>query len=151
MRKLPSVVAAGLLALHLGASASDMSYVSEPMRIATQKVSMAADPKSYRMDAARHIYAAYAPRIYKGRLPPLIHAVVVVENTVDSSGQVRDVKVVRGPSHAPDVTAAVMEMTRRAGPLPTHSRFGGNVKFIEIWLVHKDGRFQLDALTEGQD
>jgi len=25
------------------------------------------------------------------------------------------------------------------------------LSFTEIWLVHKDGRFQLDALTEGQD
>ncbi|HEY3633528.1 MAG TPA: energy transducer TonB, partial [Caldimonas sp.] len=96
-------------------------------------------------------YAAYAPRIYKGRLPPLIHAVVVVETTVDPSGQLRDIKVVRGPSHAPDVTAAVVEMIKRAGPLPAPSRFAGPVRFTEIWLVHKDGRFQLDALTEGQD
>ena len=38
------------------------------------------------VDAARHIYASYAPRIYKGRLPPLIHGVVVVETTVDERG-----------------------------------------------------------------
>ena len=151
MKHLPWTVAAGLIALHLGAGAVDLPYVSEPIRLATQKVSVAADPKSYRLDAARHIYASYADRIYKGRLPPLIHAVVVVESTVDSSGQVRDVKVIRGPSHAPDVTVAVTEMIKRAGPWPAHSRFGANVKFIEIWLVHKDGRFQLDALTEGQD
>jgi hypothetical protein len=42
-------------------------------------------------------------------------------------------------------------LARRADPMPTPSRFTGGVRFIEIWLVHKDGRFQLDALTEGQD
>ena len=151
MKHLRWVVAAGLCALHLGANAIDLPYVSEPMLVATQKVSTASDPRGYRVDAARHIYESYAPRIYKGRLPPLIHAVVVVESTVDEGGQVRDVRVVRGPSHAPDVTVAVVEMIRRAGPLPAHSRLVGNVKFTEIWLVHKDGRFQLDALTEGQD
>ena len=151
MKHLPWIVAAALFALHLGAGAVDLPYVSEPLHLATQKVSMDADPKLYRMDAARHIYSSYADRIYKGRLPPLIHAVVVVENTIDSSGQVREVKVIRGPSHAPDVTVAVMEMIKRAGPWPAHNRFGGNVRFIEIWLVHKDGRFQLDALSEGQD
>jgi hypothetical protein len=57
---------------------------------------------------------------------------------------------VRGPSHAPDVTVAVVEMIKRAGPLPAPTRLGG-ARFTEIWLVHKDGRFQLDALTEGQD
>ena len=60
-------------------------------------------------------------------------------------------KVIRGPSHAPDVTAAVREMTYRVSPLPVPARLGTQVRYIEIWLVHKDGRFQLDALTEGQD
>ena len=66
-------------------------------------------------------------------------------------GVPRDVKLIRGPSHAPDVSAAVLEMIRRAGPLPAPTRLTGGVRFIEIWLVHKNGRFQLDALTEGQD
>ncbi len=128
-----------------------MAYLTEPVHIGAQKISAAGDTRSYRIDAARHIYAAYAPRIYKGRLPPLIHAIVVVETTVDAAGYPRDIKVVRGPSHAPDVTRAVVEMIKRAGPLPAPSRFSGPVRFTEIWLVHKDGRFQLDALTEGQD
>lgn len=143
--------AGALLLAPLCASAKEVAYLTEPTRVASQRVSAAADARSYRMDAARHIYASYAPRIYKGRLPPLIHGVVVVETTVDTSGQPRDVKLVRGPSHAPDVSIAVMEMIKRAGPLPAPSRFAGPVRFTEIWLVHKDGRFQLDALTEGQD
>jgi protein TonB len=145
------VVGACLLAVQLGAAATEVAYLSEPKHGVAQKVSAAADTRSYRVDAARHIYESYASRIYKGRLPPLIHAVVVVEMTVDESGQPREIKVVRGPSHAPDVTVAVVEMIRRAGPLPLHRSLAGSVKFTEIWLVHKDGRFQLDALTEGQD
>ena len=151
MKRVPLVAGALLLACHVGATATEVAYLTEPVRATSQKVSVAADTRSYRMDAARHIYASYASRIYKGRLPPLIHGVVVVETTVDASGQPREVKVVRGPSHAPDVTVAVVEMIKRAGPLPAPSRFGGPVRFTEIWLVHKDGRFQLDALTEGQD
>ncbi len=151
VKYLSWIVATGLVALHFVATASELPYFSEPVRLASLDTSAAADARSYRLDAARHIYASYSPRIYKGRLPPLIHAVVVVENTVGEAGELREVKVVRGPSHAPDVTAAVMEMIRRAGPMPAHSRLAGNVRFTEIWLVHKDGRFQLDALTEGQD
>jgi TonB family protein len=151
MKRLHLAVGAVLLAVHLGAAATEVAYLSEPVRQSTQKMSAAGDTRSYRMDAARHIYSSYAPRIFKGRLPPLIHGVVVVETTVDRNGQPRDVKLVRGPSHAPDVSAAVIEMIRRAGPLPAPTRFTGPVSFIEIWLVHKDGRFQLDALTEGQD
>ncbi len=151
MKRVPLVAGALLLACHVGSTATEVTYLTQPLRPTSQKVSTAADTRSYRVDAARHIYASYASRIYKGRLPPLIHGVVVVETTVDASGQPREVKVVRGPSHAPDVTVAVVEMIKRAGPLPAPSRFGGPVRFTEIWLVHKDGRFQLDALTEGQD
>src|SRR5690349_15800274 len=132
-------------------SMAGISYLSAPVATRAQKVSTATTPREYRLDVARHIYASYPDRIFKGRLPPLIHAVVVLETTVDEHGRPRDVKVVRGPSHAPDVTAAVREMTYQVGPLPIPSRLAGPVRFIEIWLVHKNGLFQLDALTEGQD
>ena len=152
MKRLVSIAAAAwLVAGHLSAGATEVAYLTQPTHGIAHKVSTAGDAKAYRVDAARHIYASYPSRIYKGRLPPLIHGVVVVETTVDESGHPRDVKLVRGPSHAPDVSAAVIEMIRRAGPLPTPSRFAGGLRFTEIWLVHKDGRFQLDALTEGQD
>jgi hypothetical protein len=152
MKRLPLVAAAAMLAACLNVGATEVAYFTEPVHVGAQRVSVAADPKAYRVDAARHIYAAYAPRIYKGRLPPLIHGVVVVETTVDSAGYPRQIQLVRGPSHAPDVSAAVIEMIKRAGPLPVPSRFGASgVRFTEIWLVHKDGRFQLDSLTEGQN
>ena len=152
MKRLPLVAAAAMLVAHLNVGATEVAYFTEPVHVGAQRISVAADPKAYRVDAARHIYAAYAPRIYKGRLPPLIHGVVVVETTVDSAGYPRQIQLVRGPSHAPDVSSAVIEMIKRAGPLPAPSRFGASgVRFTEIWLVHKDGRFQLDSLTEGQN
>jgi hypothetical protein len=40
-------------------------------------------------------------------------------------------------------------MIRRASPLPPPARIGG-VKFVEVWLVDKSGRFQVHSLTEGQ-
>jgi TonB family protein len=151
MKRLHLAAGAVLCAIHLGIGATEVAYLTEPTRVASVRPSGAGDAKAYRLDAARHIYASYRSRIFKGRLPPLIHGVVVVETTVDTSGHPRRVQLVRGPSHAPDVSAAVIEMIKRAGPLPAPSRFTGPVSFIEIWLVHKDGRFQLDALTEGQD
>jgi len=113
------------------------------------KASEAADAKGYRLDGARHFYAVYADRIYQGKLPPLIHAVVVVEIDLDAQGRVVNMQLVRGPSHAPDVAQAVQDMIRQASPLPAPAKLGG-VKYIEIWLVDKSGRFQLDALSEGQ-
>ena len=126
-------------------------YLTAPVHLSAQRVSMANNAREYRLDVAKYIYESYPKRIYHGRLPPLIHAVVVLETTVDEHGVTKDVKVIRGPSHAPDVTAAVREMTYRVSPLPVPARLGTQVRYIEIWLVHKAGRFQLDALTEGQD
>jgi hypothetical protein len=149
MNRLSLLLGACLVAFHAsGLAGTTSAYFSEPLP-GMQTVSAAADARAYRLDAARTVYEAYAPRIFKGRLPPLIHAVVVIETTVDGSGRPRDVRVVRGPSHAPDVTEAVVEMIRRLS-LPATGN-GAGFKFTEIWLVTKDGRFQLDALTEGQD
>ena len=116
---------------------------------AVQKVSLASNAQSYRADAARHVYGTYSDQIYKGMLPPLVHAIVVLEVDVDASGQVRDVHMIRVPTHAPDVTARVRELIRHASPMPAPSRLGAT-RFTEIWLVDKSGRFQLDTLTEGQ-
>ena len=150
MNRIAGLACAVLLVAQVTPAVAGSIYFSEPVRAAAQKVSTAADPRAYRLDAARHFYDEYAPRIFKGRLPPLIHAVVVVETTVDPSGRASNVKLVRGPSHAPDVSAAVIEAIRRA-KLPMPTRLAGSFKFTEIWLVTKDGRFQLDALTEGQN
>ena len=116
---------------------------------AAQKVSMAADAKSYRKDGARHIYAAYKDQIYKGKLPPLIHAIVVVEVELDAAGNVRDINMIRVPTHAPDVAERVRQMLQSVSPLPAPKRLG-STKYLDIWLVDKSGRFQLDTLTEGQ-
>lgn len=115
----------------------------------TQNVSTAADAKSYKMDAARYVYAAYPDKIYKGPLPPLLHAIVVLEVELDPSGHVKDVQMIRVPSHAPDVVTTVNNMIRQLSPMPAPLHLDG-VKFTEIWLVDKSGRFQLDTLTEGQ-
>lgn len=120
-----------------------------PAIAAAPDASTAADAKAYRKDGAKHIYAAYRDQIYKGKLPPLIHAIVVAEIDLDDAGNVRDVNMIRTPSHAPDVTERVRQMIRAASPLPAPRRMGGT-KYLDIWLVDKSGRFQLDTLTEGQ-
>ena len=112
-------------------------------------VSLATTPKAYRIDGAKHLYARYPDRIFKGKLPPLMHAVVITEVELDASGNVRNIQMVRVPSHAPEVVVAVREMIRAASPLPAPQRMGGT-RYTDIWLVDKSGRFQLDTLTEGQ-
>jgi len=114
-----------------------------------RQVSLANDPNSYRSDAARHVYATYADQIYKGMLPPLVHAIVVVETEVDGAGNVQNIHAVRSPSHAPEVTETVVAMIQNASPFPSLGQ-PRSMKFVEVWLVDRSGRFQLHTLTEGQ-
>ena len=112
-------------------------------------VSDAATPRAYRADAAHHLYAKNADRIYKGKLPPLLYAVGVLQVEVDGRGYVRHISWMRAPSHAPEVMAEIERTVRAAQPFPAPTRMG-HVVYTDTWLWHKSGRFQLDTLTEGQ-
>ena len=92
-------------------------------------ISHATTPKDYRQDGARHIYKHNGHRIHKGQLPPLMHAVGVLQVDLDDRGNVRQLNWMRAPSHVPDV---MREIERT------------------VWLWDKSGNFQLDTLTEGQ-
>jgi periplasmic protein TonB len=129
---------------------AQFSMVPSPQTPASVRESAAEIEKEYRIDAARHLYANYPGRIYKGKLPPLIYSVMVVETEIDAAGQVLNVSVVRKPA-APEVAPWVITMIRRAAPFPAPAKLpDGAVKYVDIWLVDKSGQFQVDTLTEGQ-
>ncbi len=106
--------------------------------------------KAYRQDAATHLYGLNQNRIYKGRMPPLLYAIGVLQVEVDGRGNVRDLNWMRAPKHAPEVVAEIERTVRAAAPFPAPARMG-KVVYTDTWLWHKSGRFQLDTLTEGQD
>jgi periplasmic protein TonB len=112
-------------------------------------VSGATSPRAYRQDAAQHLYARNPERIYKGKLPPLLYAIGVLQVEVDGRGQVASMHWMRAPSHAPEVVAEIERTVRAAAPFPVPARMG-HVVYTDTWLWHKSGRFQLDTLTEGQ-
>jgi hypothetical protein len=114
------------------------------------KTSAATNPRAYRQDAASHIYGQNGDRIWKGRLPPLLYAVGVLQVEVDGNGNVRNMNWLRAPRHAPEVIAEIERTVRKAAPFPAPARMG-KVVYTDTWLWHKSGRFQLDTLTEGQD
>jgi hypothetical protein len=120
-----------------------------PAPVETTVASSADNPRDYRRDAARHLYGQNAPRIYTGKLPPLLYAIGVLQVDVDGRGQVTRLNWMRAPSHAPEVVAEIERMVRRAAPFPRPARMG-KVTYTDTWLWHKSGRFQLDTLTEGQ-
>ncbi|MEK8047302.1 hypothetical protein [Ideonella margarita] len=122
--------------------------------------SAAGQTQAWREDVARHVYAAYAPHIFRGQLPAWMHAVAVTETDVDAEGRVLDVRLTREPAAAKDVGPWVVGMIRQLGQLPAPRGLRGEVAqggtedaiytWVDIWLVDKSGRFQLDSLTEGQ-
>jgi hypothetical protein len=114
------------------------------------KTSGAVTPRAYRQDAASHIYAMNSARIFKGRLPPLLYAIGVLDVEVDGRGAVRNLSWRRAPNHAPEVVAEIERTVRAAAPFPVPQRMG-KVVYTDVWLWHKSGKFQLDTLTEGQD
>lgn len=112
-------------------------------------VSMALTAKDYRQDGARHLYSQNSHRIFRGQMPPLMHAVGVLQVDIDNLGQVRRMNWMRAPSHAPDVIKEIERTVQAAAPFPAPLRLGG-VTYTDVWLWDKSGSFQLDTLTEGQ-
>ena len=112
--------------------------------------SNARTPHEYRVDAAKHLYKLNGERIFKGRLPPMLYAVGVLDVEVDKQGQVTRTYWVRAPGHAPEVMREIEKTVRQAAPYPVPAHMS-KVVYSDVWLWHKSGRFQLDTLTEGQD
>ncbi|MEO8653221.1 MAG: hypothetical protein ABI409_03765 [Ramlibacter sp.] len=161
-----AAAAAGIAAVVAGCSAPKPTAPAEEVPMATipgpagalvpstgvtsVRNSNAASPKAYRQDAASHLYGLNQERIYKGRLPPLLYAIGVLQVEVDGRGNVRHLNWMRAPKHAPEVVAEIERTVRAAAPFPAPARMG-KVVYTDTWLWHKSGRFQLDTLTEGQD
>jgi len=112
--------------------------------------SNASNPRAYRADAASHLYGLNRNRIWKGRLPPMLYAIGVLQVEVDGRGHVHNLSWMRAPRHAPEVIAEIERTVRAAAPFPAPARMG-KVVYTDTWLWHRSGQFQLDTLTEGQD
>lgn len=125
------------------------SVVSPLMEATDGRQSGATSARDYRRDAASHLYEQNAKRIFKGKMPPLLYAIGVLQVDVDAKGRVTATRWMRAPSHAPEVVAEIERTVRQAAPYPAPVRLG-RVTYTDTWLWHKSGRFQLDTLTEGQ-
>ena len=130
-------------------AAAQFAMVPSPL-LTTAQPSQAESDKDYKTDAAKHLYAAYPMRIFKGKMPPLLYAVGVLNVEIDQVGRVTRLDWMRAPNHAPEVVAEIERTVRKAAPFPAPSRMG-KVVYTDTWLWHKSGKFQLDTLTEGQN
>ncbi len=106
--------------------------------------------QEFRIDAARHLYTCYPMRVYRGKLPPLLYGVMMIETELDATGAVLSVTVVRKPA-ADEIAPWIIAMVKRAAPFPAPARMaGGTVRYTETYFVDKSGLFQAFSLTEGQ-
>jgi protein TonB len=124
--------------------------VPEKIAAPSGTTSMARSSQEYRKDAASHLYGVHADRIYKGRMPPMLEAVGVLNVDIDQKGSVKAVNWMRAPKHAPHVMAEIERMVKTSAPYPAPKNMR-QVTYTDVWLWHKSGKFQLDTLTEGQD
>lgn len=120
-----------------------------PSEQGSARQSAASSTRAYRSDGATHLYGLNAERIYKGKLPPLLYAIGVLDVHIDHVGRVTRLDWTRAPRHAPEVIAEIERTVRQASPFPAPVRIG-KVVYTDTWLWHESGKFQLDTLTEGQ-
>lgn len=109
--------------------------------------------ESWKRVVAERIHAANRAQIFEGRPHHLLQAVIVVEATVDRSGQLVSSRIKRSPGiKALDQKA--LASLKAASPLPappTALLVRGNLVFSETWLVQNDGRFQVRTLALPQE
>ncbi|MFM2065123.1 MAG: hypothetical protein RLZZ584_32 [Pseudomonadota bacterium] len=150
-RRLSTGLAALLICAAAAGTAQAQAQFAEapPPKALTAAPSAAATDVLYRKDAARHLYAAYPGKIHKGKLPPMLVGVAIINTTIDATGQVTAVDVMRPPAMK-EIAPWVETMIRAAAPYPAPTKLGQSVTWREIFLVEAGGKFQVDALTEGQ-
>ena len=132
-----------------GVSPPAPSSGAGPSGAAPGKASAARSAAAYRQDAAKHLYALNAQRIYPGKLQPMLYAVGTLEVNLGRKGEVRSLHWMRAPRHAPEVMREIERTVRAAAPFPVPARIG-YVTYTDTWLWDKSGRFQLHTLSEGQ-
>lgn len=156
---LPAFLAAALLAAACGSPppAKDDRYKDVAIEVKTAPTPAPVPPPSFTLEAykaevARHIMRSHPDRVYVGRLPPMLPAVVVLNITVDRDGGVQDVQVQRSRDRAASHLA--LDTVRRSGPLPKPEGLVDQhpfaVTFSETFLFAEPQRFQIRTLAEAQ-
>ncbi len=102
---------------------------------------------------ARHIQTVNRQRVFEGRPPHPLKAIVVLEITVAADGRIERAQVLRAPDHARELGAEAVRTVQAASPLPPPPRemvSRGAVRLTETWLFRQDNFFQLRSLAQVQ-
>jgi TonB family protein len=107
----------------------------------------------WRRAMAQHIQAVNRQRVFEGRPPHPLKAIVVLELTVAADGRIERASVLRAPAHARELGGEAVRTVQAASPLPAPPRAllsRGSVRLTETWLFRNDNLFQLRSLAQNQ-
>jgi protein TonB len=103
--------------------------------------------------AAERIHAANSRQLFEGRPHHLLQGVIVVDVTVNKSGQVTRSKIVRSPGIS-KLNNMVQASLKTASPLPVPPAAlvkTGAMTYSETWLFTNDSKWRLRTLTVPQE
>jgi protein TonB len=107
---------------------------------------------AYKAAVAQHVVAHNPAHTFFGRLPPMLPAIVVLNITVDRTGQVTRVVVQR--SRDPDASKVALASLERSGMLPAPQHLiasnMASLTFSETFLFDDAYRFQLRSIAGSQ-
>jgi hypothetical protein len=113
------------------------------------RVSLPGDPPArawepFKKQAGRRMFAATPDYALKGKLPPMLFGIVILEIEADADGNLRRVAVTRAPANAAaaDTAEIAMEVVRRGAPYGDMSRLPKPWKWSEVFLFDEKRRFR---------
>lgn len=113
---------------------------------------LASTLEQYKQMVAERIVAANQARVFSGRLPPMLPAIVVLDIDIGRDGQLHGVTVHRSRNR--QASQVALDAVAQAAPYPGAARLlrAGQHKlsFSETFLFNADYRFQLRTLAGPQ-
>ncbi len=109
--------------------------------------------EAWKLAAAQRIHAVNQKQVFEGRPHHLLKSVIVVEATVDRSGNVVGSRVTRSNGYK-TLDQMALNSLKVASPLPSPPAAllqRGTLVYSETWLVQNDDRFQVRTLALPQD
>jgi protein TonB len=109
--------------------------------------------EAWKVAAAQKIHAVNQKQVFDGRPHHLLKSVIVVEATVDRSGNVVGSRVTRSNGYK-SLDQMALKSLKAASPLPSPPVAlvpRGTMVYTETWLVANDDRFQVRTLALPQD
>ena len=103
---------------------------------------------AYRIEVGQRLVAANPNGTYTGVVPEPLLAIPVLEIDLNRDGSVRNVRVQRQPSQAPETVQLAIDAVRRAGPFGDVSHLPQPWRISEVFLFRDDGKFKPRSLDQ---